>query len=289
MFGYITVNRKELSPAELEAYRAGYCGLCHALRENYGNRARLLLSFDLCFVALLLSALYDAEEDRILRHRCPLHPCRSLPRRQNRFMEYGADMNILLRYYQCLDDWEDEGRRSARRQGERLAAWLPRLEAKYPRQCREVAAAVGELSRLEKSREGTLDALSAQSGHILESVCRWREDEWAPLLGRIGFYLGKCVYLMDAYEDLQRDQDKGCFNPLPKELTGAELEAFCRERLTDDLAQAARAFERLPILDTEKDPAAALLRNVLYSGIWGRFQLKSKKTKEETQAGTTLS
>ena len=306
MFGYITVNRKELSPAALDSYRAAYCGVCHALRRRYGSRARLMLSFDLTFVAVLLCALYD-DTPPPERHRCALHPWQALPRRVNRFMDYGADMSLLLRYYLCLDHWQDEGYAVARREAERLRPDFLRLEELYPRQFQAAAMAVQQQTQLEKNRILDLDTAAQPSGLILAEIMNYQEDEWSPLLRRIGFFLGKAIYIMDAYEDLPRDRQKGCFNPLltlapasaDKPLGGAcdcenenmaalpendphspkYLGDLCREYLTDLLAHAASAFERLPILDTEKEPSAALLRNVLYSGIWSRFNLCCKREK----------
>ena len=40
-----------------------------------------------------------------------------------------------------------------------------------------------------------------------------KEDEWADVLRCCGYYLGKFVYLMDAYEDLEKDQRKKEYNP----------------------------------------------------------------------------
>ena len=33
----------------------------------------------------------------------------------------------------------------------------------------------------------------------------------------IGFYLGKYIYIMDAYEDLDKDLEKGTSNPVKKD------------------------------------------------------------------------
>lgn len=56
MFGYVTIYRKDLDKTAMDCYQAYYCGLCEALTP-YGLAARLALSYDLTFAALLLSAL----------------------------------------------------------------------------------------------------------------------------------------------------------------------------------------------------------------------------------------
>ena len=58
----------------------------------------------------------------------------------------------------------------------------------------------------------------------------------------------------------------------------ASEEPKYRKMLTDVLAESARAFERLPILKY-----AGILRNVLYSGVWGRYVLIKNAHDEKQQ------
>jgi hypothetical protein len=44
-------------------YQAYYCGLCRTLKERYGDLGRLTLSNDMTFLLILLSSLYEPEED----------------------------------------------------------------------------------------------------------------------------------------------------------------------------------------------------------------------------------
>ena len=37
----------------------------------------------------------------------------------------------------------------------------------------------------------------------------YKQDHWSPELRSIGFHLGKYLYLLDAYDDLERDQAQG--------------------------------------------------------------------------------
>ena len=39
---------------------------------------------------------------------CPLHPAKKRLCRRNAAVSYAADMNLLLCYYNLLDDWLDE-------------------------------------------------------------------------------------------------------------------------------------------------------------------------------------
>ena len=61
MYGYIVMNKPELKIREYERYRAYYCGLCKSLKTDAGMRGQISLSYDMTFLALLLSALYEPE------------------------------------------------------------------------------------------------------------------------------------------------------------------------------------------------------------------------------------
>lgn len=103
MFGYIVMNKPEIKMKDFDMYRTFYCGLCRELREKYGISGQITLSYDMTFVIMLLSGLYEPKTYKGTT-RCILHPVRKQPVRKNVMTEYCADMNILLTYYKCLDD-----------------------------------------------------------------------------------------------------------------------------------------------------------------------------------------
>ena len=57
MFGYVTASLKELDKEAEKRYGAVYCGICRRIRLQSGNVARLGLSYDMAFLALLLMSL----------------------------------------------------------------------------------------------------------------------------------------------------------------------------------------------------------------------------------------
>ena len=59
MFGYVITNCKALSQEQQQRFRALYCGMCHTLHVRYGNLGRFTLSYDMTFLAMVLSALYE--------------------------------------------------------------------------------------------------------------------------------------------------------------------------------------------------------------------------------------
>ncbi len=283
MFGYITTNQPEMKVKDLELYRSYYCGLCDELFDRYGRHGQLLLSYDCTFLILLLTGMYEPKDSVRLR-RCLLHPAVKHRETKNKFSAYAADMNVLLAYRKALDDWQDE--RSDK--GKLLAMLLHRdyltIAERYPRQDeavrkniqalrREERSAAGELSASEnKSADDLLlqvDRVSAYTGRFLGEIFAIYDDIWAADLKTAGFYLGKFLYLMDAYDDLEKDREKGNYNvllPLYEEDPGSFAERV-KELLLDMAACCCKAFERLPIVKN-----VDILRNVLYSGIWVKYR-----------------
>ena len=91
MFGYVTLYRKGLAEAEMDRYQAYYCGLCRTLGRRYGRTGQLALSYDMAFVAILLTALYDTPT-AFSEGRCVPHPLKKRPRADNELLDYAADM-----------------------------------------------------------------------------------------------------------------------------------------------------------------------------------------------------
>lgn len=59
MFGYVVLNKPEIKFKDFDLYRSFYCGLCRELKEKYGISGQISLTYDMTFVVILLSALYE--------------------------------------------------------------------------------------------------------------------------------------------------------------------------------------------------------------------------------------
>ena len=137
MFGYVTASMKELDKDMQRRYGAVYCGICRRIRVQSGNAARLGLSYDMAFLALLLMSLYEPEETAGEK-ACLMHPLKKRPWVDNTYIQYAADMNVVLSYYNCLDVWQDDGKVSARLLAQQFGRHVPEIEARYPRQCKSI-------------------------------------------------------------------------------------------------------------------------------------------------------
>ena len=278
MFGYVTANRLELKGKDYDLYRSYYCGLCRQLRESYGLPGQISLTYDLTFVLLLLSGVYEPKT-RTGTTRCIVHPLIAHPVRKNEFTDYAADMNVILAYHKCLDDWNDEGQVLRLAYAKLLSAGMRRAGREYGEKIARIRQSLEKLSRLEAEGETKIDQVAGCSGEILAEVLSPRKDEWESVLRRMGFYLGKFVYLMDAYEDVEKDVKNRSYNPLIRQyLEGREgsFDEETKKLLVMMLSDACREFESLPVLRH-----AEILRNILYSGVWLRFEAVKRKREKE--------
>ena len=107
MYGYIVVDQPELKFREFDKYRSYYCGLCDSLAEAHGLKGQISLSYDMTFLVMLLSSLYEPQTD-YTREGCVTHLFMKQGISKNEITQFGADMTILLTAYKCEDDWQDE-------------------------------------------------------------------------------------------------------------------------------------------------------------------------------------
>lgn len=267
MFGYITANREDLKVKDVRRYESYYCGLCRALRRRSGLAGQATLTYDMTFIVILLNGLYE-KPMHTGEERCLVHPTRKHPMRWNEFTDYAADMNVLLAYYNLLDDIED-GHRAALSRAEALAlrsAWK-KAAARWPAKDSAIRKNLRELSDFEKSGSDNIETAASISGHMTAGIFAFRKDEWEEDLRKMGFFLGKFVYFMDAYEDIDDDIRTGSYNPLRQIRKEEDFDDRCKEILLMQISSCCQAFERLPIVNEDIE----ILRNILYSGVWAKF------------------
>lgn len=277
MFGYVVVNKQEMKIREYEKYCSYYCGLCKTLQNKCGIWGQLSLNYDMTFLAVLLSGLYEPVCKEELS-RCAVHPFTKQRIRKNEIMDYVADMTLLLTWYKCRDDFLDEKKAGSALYGKLIKEKVKNTSRRYKRQERIVKENMKQLSVLEKEGDCDIDKLSGCFGRILEEVFVPVQDIWEKNLRRIGFYIGKFVYILDAYDDLEHDRKKNCFNPLLKKETDSMFNEWIKQLLTMMAVEFAREFEKLPIVED-----AEILRNIIYSGIWTKYEeVKMRRSQEKS-------
>lgn len=268
MFGYVVANKPEMKMREFARYRGFYCGLCHSLKGNYGRAGQFTLTYDMVFLIILLSSLYEPATEE-MKKRCLIHPGKKQYMLTNEISDYAAGMNLLLAHGHLEDDWRDD-RRAAGFVGMKLLSGKKRkIERRYPRQAKAVRASLIKLSELEKNGCRDIDEVSRPFGEMMAELFVWKEDAFQKILRSFGFYLGKFVYILDAGMDLEEDAKKGRFNPFLEELGKDGFQERLKGMLDGTIRMAAAEFEKLPC---EQD--IGILRNILYEGVFVKSERK---------------
>lgn len=269
MFGYVMANLRELEKSGRKRYGQVYCGICRGIRSQCSQLCRLSLSYDMAFLSMLLMSLYEPEET-VGKHACVLHPARSWT--DNRHIRYGADMNVALAYYNALDDYEDEGKPTAKILCDVFGKELERIRGEYPRQCRAIEEQIRTLRKLEIENCPNPDVPAGCFGKLMGELFMYEEDIWAPTLRKMGDALGRYIYLADAAVDYRRDKKKKQYNPFLAMGMGEDWDAW-EQYLVLAMSRCTDAYERLPLVQDKE-----ILDNILYSGVWLEYRRRQRKT-----------
>jgi hypothetical protein len=284
MFGYVNINKPELKVKDFYKYKAYYCGLCNTLKSKYGSFGQMTLSYDMTFLIILLSSLYESETVR-KKKRCVVHPIRKQDILCNEITEYVADMNIALTYHHLMDDWQDEKSIVGLTGAAALKSKYKKVNRKYSRQCEVIRECLGRLQECEKRHETNMDNVSRCFGELMSELFAYRQDRWEQSLRKIGFYLGKFIYILDAYDDIEKDIKHNSYNPLISSYQKETFDADCRDMVTMMMADCSNEFEKLPCLVD-----IPILRNILYEGVWTKFnkiheeRIKRKEQKNDSES-----
>ena len=268
MFGYVMASLGELEKPARKRYSAVYCGICRSIRSQCSQICRLGLSYDMAFLALLLMSLYEPEETGG-KHACVLHPGRSWT--DSKYIRYAADMNVALAYYNALDDYEDEGRVSAKLLCSVFGKELHRIRETYPRQCEAIEAGIRALKQLEKENCANPDEPAGCFGRLMGEILVYEEDLWAGYLRKLGDALGRFIYLADGAVDYRRDQKKKQYNPFLAMGMGEDWDTW-EQYLVLAMSRCTDVYERLPLVQDKE-----ILDNILYSGVWVEYRRRQRK------------
>jgi len=279
MFGYIVANKGALSPQQLERYRGCYCGLCWALKERHGTICRLTLNYDMTFLVLMLTSMYEQQGEQGER-ACAVHPTKKHPYWKNEFTDYAADMNVALAYFNCIDDWRDDKNLAMLATSGVLKSHFIEASKRFPRQTAAIESCLNKISEIENANEPDPDAAANCFGELMGELFVYREDMFAEKFRLFGQTLGRFVYMMDACVDYEKDKKHGSYNPLffleDDDLDDEEMLTLLKIFIGECTAE----FEKLPLIDD-----IDIMRNVLYSGVWTQYAQKMEKNRKGAENG----
>ncbi|MGI6150789.1 MAG: DUF5685 family protein [Christensenellales bacterium] len=265
MFGYLTPQKGELKVREYEVYRAHYCGVCFSLRKRCTLISCASLTYDAAFLSLLGANM--ASNDRVECSRCPFKPYKRIHVTKGEWADYAADVNVLLARKKCEDDKKDDHplrgalgalalRKAYRRAANRLSSILPAIEA-----------GMEKLSSLEGEGCDSIDEPALAFGDVMEAVFTGipaAQSAREPLAW-MGKNIGRWVYLLDAWDDLDQDEKRGNYNVLLRRFGSAAAAKLEKERVEFNLLHSLyEASTALPFLP--EGPLTPIVENTLVEG-----------------------
>lgn len=275
MFGYIRADKPEMKIKEYEMYKAVYCSLCKELGKSYGFFSRLTLSYDFTFLALLNMSLKSGCQgfERKLCACNPLKKCNYCKETDDLKMPSAAAMIML--YYKIKDNIEDE--KGFKKLG--YYCLLPlfsgahkKAKMKYPVIEDIVYNYISEQTKLEEEKCNSIDKAADPTAKALSKIfmlCSDNETE-KRILERLGYCLGRYIYILDAACDLTEDIKKNSYNVLKCDFSGYRAQ-YIKDRVAPQLYfcvnEARKAFELL-----EFKKYKHILGNIIYSGLEETFK-----------------
>lgn len=275
MFGYIKADKPELKVKEFEMYKAVYCTLCRELGRSYGILSRFTLSYDFTFLALLNMALKDGCEC-VERKRCAFNPLKKCNycKNESDFKMPSAAAMIML-YYKLLDNIQDE--KGIKKLGFRIL--LPIFSSAHKKAAKAypfiedaVAEYIAQQNMLESGNCNSLDQIADPTAKVLSKILSLCSEDKTQkrVLERLGYCIGRYIYILDAACDLEEDIKKGSYNVLKQELEG-DINEYIIKRTQPQLYfcvnEAAKAFELLEIKKFK-----SILGNIIYLGLEDTFK-----------------
>lgn len=268
MFGYIRIAKGDLKVKEYEFYKAVYCTLCKTMGREYSLLSRFTLSYDFTFLALLNMSLKDGC-DAVEKKHCVFNPLKKCVFcKEDNDIKLPAASAVILNYYKVLDNIADE--KGIKKFAFVLAkpffkAPYKKAVKRYPQIDRLVADYIASQNAAEQNINCDLDTAADPTAKMLSSLFMLLSDDTSQkrVLDRLGYCIGRYIYLIDAYCDLNDDIKHNSFNPLkgrenPKELISQQLYFSINE--------ACKAFELLDIKKYKN-----ILGNIIYLGLEDTF------------------
>ena len=271
MFGYVRPSKERLSQEEQDRFTSAYCGLCHTLQRRYGLAARMILNYDLTFLAILLD---ESDTCTYGCRRCMVHPLKKRPCGDaSAALELAADHSVILSWWQMQDGIADHGFWGGLKY--RLASGLLRNAYEKARKAQpafdeNTRVLLEELAALERENCPSVDRVADTFARLLAGAAEAARDPIRKrVLQQMLYHLGRWIYLTDAADDLGKDLQTGNYNPLPLRFSveNGKLTEEGRQELAGTMDRSvetmAAAFELADFgVWTE------IIRSVVYEGLY---------------------
>jgi hypothetical protein len=281
MIGYIKTYPPELKMKEYVKYNAYYCGICHSIKDRWGQIPRLTLNYDCVFLAVFIDSLLKIPmeyED----FRCIVHPIVKKKKViRSSTIDYISDMNLYLSYMKMVDNVKDENNLFHSISEKTMRRYGKKLKEKYKEITDKIDNHLKDMQKLEDNNCDNIDEVAECYAEIINDICLYKlneiEEESRVIVGKIAYNVGKWVYSADAFDDIEKDIKKNMFNPYLTRFQyekGKDILKFkndIKERSSFILCAPLKAATDL-YEDLDDDYKDSIVRNILYEGLYDRTE-----------------
>lgn len=281
MFGYVIPCRMELKVRDYEKFKAYYCGLCHSIKGEFGNIPRVTLNYDMTFLAILLDSL---NENKLSAKKitCALHPLtKKLIIVDNEPLKYAALCNIVLTYYKLIDNINDDNTIKSK-----IAYIVLKKYIKDNTLNKYIGNSLNMLYKMEKEAyKYSIDEISHVfadlTGYIISDYIK-DDSSCKESLYWLGYNLGKWIYIIDAWDDLEEDMENKKFNLINQLYNTDNLDyEHLKEKTEENIdfvltSCASSCLDSLDNLPMKKN--RELLYNILELGLMEKMDTVFKRS-----------
>ncbi len=219
MLGYVKPCKPELKIKDYEAYRGYYCSLCKSLGKRYGVFSRLFLSYDVTFFIVFVYGLKKDFTPKFKKGRCPFNPfkkCNYIDVKTDEY-EFASAFSVIMTYYKLKDNIID----SSFLRSLKYRIVLPFVYFKYKKAKKNnplidsiLSESIKKQAELEKNKCAVADKAADPSAKALGECFKLYSDskDNEELFYRFGYCLGRYVYLLDAFDDMEKDEKHNSYN-----------------------------------------------------------------------------
>lgn len=263
MFGYIKPNIPTLRICDKERYDCFYCGLCRCIGKKYGISAKMCLNYDCTFLAIMLASVCDNRLNSEPMH-CPFNPLGKKKRmiaESSEAMNFAAASAVIFAFYK-LEDNVNDGKPLYKVAEVPLLGAYKKASKEYKELDTVIRLNLGKLSDIEQREEASAEIPANAFGKLLAGVIELvpAEESTRRIMVEIGFYIGRFIYLIDAFEDREKDKKNSLYNPFVLSDCTDEEAIFSME------ISVNYAIDALALLDIKHE--SALISNIITEGLF---------------------
>lgn len=260
MFGYVTVYKPELKIKDYDIYKGVYCTLCKQMQKEYGLFSRFLLSYDAAFYVLYKIGTADSDLSLSKSH-CSFSPCKKCLKinSDEEVFKKAAGVTVILSFFKLCDNISDS-RFFKRILCKAVKPYFNRIckkaRKKYPEIFAVTQKYMGNQAEAESNFKG-IDSAADPTGNVLGYILSDGNIDSDSF--KVGYFLGRTVYLLDAFDDYEDDIKSNSFNPFKNTDNIIKDASFAVNISIGELAEYIKKVELFKFKD--------IIYNIVFKGL----------------------